>query len=112
MYPYLASAHSLVEMFCEPLGEIHKKFRTSELVLLAWQSRERSAQMERRMHKGQKKDELTSMPEALIGVKTEDVLDEHGIPHINKMTGQQQLAFLASRGVHVPLIPPAIGKVQ
>jgi len=92
-------------MFREPLGEIHKRFRISELVLLSWQSRERAAQMEKRFHK-QPKVEFPGFPE---GPKVEEFVGEDGIPDVRKMSGQQQLAYLGAAGLRVPLIPVAMG---
>lgn len=98
---------SLVEMFREPIGVIQKRFRTSELVLLAWQSRERAANFEKRINK---KTEGTDKTFSQPKINLPDVFDEGGSPDLRKMTGEQQLAFLAASGLAVPISPAMINK--
>lgn len=99
---------SLVEMFKQPFSWVQENFRTSELVLLAWRSREKASQMEKRF----KKVPPPAAPPAR-GMRTNlpaSVLDEDGAPDVSKMTSNQMLAHLASVGFHIPMGPMGPGK--
>ena len=91
-----------------PWPEIQAKFRKSELVLLGWRSREKAAQWEKKMKKHQ--PQTASGQAAVVPLlrNVPEYCDETGVPDMRKMTGQQQLAHLASLGFPVPFVMPVI----
>lgn len=120
-YPYLAAATSWVETLAMPHSDIQKKFRTSELVMMGWRSREQAIAFHKRAHKpaplqpmnqfGVPKLETVKptsegMPESVLA----EVKDEWGNvigyePDMRKMTAAQMVQHLTQCGYKVPYVP-------
>lgn len=100
--------------------EVQRRFRKSELTLLAWRSQEQAQQIEWRMKRGmpqQPQMQLPTMEEIESGFKQQkesrlqtmfaaqlpqELVNEDGEPDIRKMNSMQALSYMRACGFNIP----------
>lgn len=96
-----------------PLQDIERKFRKSEMALLAWRSQEQAVEMERSMkqpHAAQSDFKYGPPSKPMVPGETpmaipDSCYNEDGEPDIRKMTGNQAVAFMRAAGFNFPVVP-------
>ena len=97
-----------------PLQDIERKFRKSEMTLIAWRSQEQAAEMEKQFQRPAASSPYTlpvAPPRSLARAGDtpmpipEECYNEEGEPDIRKMTGNQALSYMRAAGFNLPVIP-------
>lgn len=109
-YPGLASLAAQLEMFGLSKREMEKKFKRSELAIMAWRSQETAAAFERDTADVKKTAEnLKSRKKRKTGGKTIDGLPDHfynkdGEIDLRQVTGKEAYQFFSKQGIRLPII--------
>lgn len=117
----MAAAASWIETFKLPLREIRKRFRKSELILMAWRSQEISANMDK-LHSNTTQQSGTGYKGDYVNpnniIETEDgyilpegtnngikipkrFFDEEGELNLSKVTGDEAVTYLNALGLNI-----------
>jgi hypothetical protein len=110
-------------MFHLPLNEIRKRFRLSEMVILAWRSQEQVHRMKRRYPTSRRRSVPDETPSALgdnVGTgrqkksRTSDAFmpeglsakyfNEEGELDLRRVTGREAYRYFQSIGIQLPII--------
>ena len=109
-YPGLAGLAAQVEMFGLSKREIEKKFKRSELLILAWRSQEMSASFEKDSAGVREKAESikTRRQRKTDGILPEGLPDhffnEDGEVDLRQVTGKEAYEFMMKQGIKLPVI--------
>jgi hypothetical protein len=105
-FPGIAALAAQIEMFGLSKREIEKKFRRSELSILAWRSQEVSASFDKQTESPaistgkRKKNYAGQVPEGL----PDHFYNEDGEIDLRQVTGAEAYKFLMAQGMKLPII--------
>lgn len=121
--PAVAAAAGWMDTFKLPMREIRKKYTRSELALMAWDSREKSANLSKRYRSGRKLKDKADDGILDVGpnngvIETKDsyelpdeinngvaipkrFIDKDGEINLSKVTGPEAVRYLRAIGINI-----------